>query len=94
MKRYGMTIRIKAGCERAYRKHHNAVWPEVVEMIRACNIADYSIFLRFKAVSARSEHGSASTVKPFTEHAQRIARQPGTHCIAQARHAATGRDSP
>jgi L-rhamnose mutarotase len=46
MKRYGMTIRIKAGCERAYRKYYNAVWPEVVEMIRACNIANYSIFLK------------------------------------------------
>ena len=41
-----MTIRIKAGCETAYRKYHNAVWPEVVEMIRACNIANYSIFLK------------------------------------------------
>jgi L-rhamnose mutarotase len=46
MKRYGMTIRIKAGCEEAYRKHHKAVWPEVVEVIRACNIANYSIFLK------------------------------------------------
>jgi len=46
MKRYGMTIRIKPGCEEAYRNHHKAVWPEVVEMIRACNIANYSIFLK------------------------------------------------
>jgi L-rhamnose mutarotase len=46
MKRYGMTIRIKAGCEGAYPKHHKAVWPEIVEMIRACNIANYSIFLK------------------------------------------------
>jgi L-rhamnose mutarotase len=41
-----MTIRIKAGCDEAYRKHHKAVWPEVVEMIRACNIANYLIFLK------------------------------------------------
>jgi L-rhamnose mutarotase len=40
MKRYGMTIRIKAGCEESYRKYHAAVWPEVLEMIRACNIAN------------------------------------------------------
>jgi L-rhamnose mutarotase len=46
MKRYGMTIRIKAGCEESYRKYHAAVWPEVLEMIRACNIANYSIFLK------------------------------------------------
>ena len=44
MKRYEMTIRIKADCVAAYRQHHEAVWPEVVEMIRTCNIENYSIF--------------------------------------------------
>jgi L-rhamnose mutarotase len=44
MKRYGMTIRIKAGCSEAYRKYHAAVWPEVLKMITACNIQNYSIF--------------------------------------------------
>jgi L-rhamnose mutarotase len=46
MTRYGMTIRIKAGCEEEYRRHHAAVWPEVLDMIRQCNIANYSIFLK------------------------------------------------
>jgi L-rhamnose mutarotase len=46
MKRYGMTIRIKAGAEEAYREHHARVWPEVLEAIRASNIANYSIFLK------------------------------------------------
>jgi L-rhamnose mutarotase len=46
MKRYGMTIRIKPGCEETYRKYHAAVWPEVLEMIRACHISNYSIFLK------------------------------------------------
>lgn len=46
MKRYGMTIRIKPGSEEAYRKYHAAVWPEVLEMIRACHITNYSIFLK------------------------------------------------
>jgi L-rhamnose mutarotase len=44
MKRYGMTIRIKPGFEETYRRHHAAVWPEVLDMIRACNIGNYSIF--------------------------------------------------
>lgn len=44
LKRYGMTIRIKAGCEEAYRNYHAAVWPEVLEMIRVCHIRNYSIF--------------------------------------------------
>jgi L-rhamnose mutarotase len=46
MKRYGMTIRIKAGCEDAYRKYHAAVWREVKEMIGVCNIVNYSIFFK------------------------------------------------
>lgn len=44
MKRYGMTIRIKPGFQEIYRQYHAEVWPEVLEMIRACNIANYSIF--------------------------------------------------
>ena len=44
MTRYGMTIRIKPGFGEAYRQYHAAVWPEVLEMIRACNIENYSIF--------------------------------------------------
>ena len=44
MKRYGMTIRIKPGFGEIYRQHHTAVWPEVLEMVRACNIENYSIF--------------------------------------------------
>ena len=46
MTRYGMVIRIKAGCEEDYRCQHAAVWPEVLEMIRRCNIENYSIFMK------------------------------------------------
>ena len=46
MKRFGMVIKLKPGCADVYRKYHAAVWPEVLEMIRECNIRNYSIFLR------------------------------------------------
>lgn len=46
MKRYGMTIRLKTGCEEAYQRYHAAVWPEVLEMIRSCHIENYSIYLK------------------------------------------------
>lgn len=46
MKRYGMVIRIKVGCEKEYRRYHAAVWPEILEMIRRCNISNYSIFMK------------------------------------------------
>ena len=46
MTRYGMVIRLKDGCEEEYRRHHANVWPEVLDMIRQCNIVNYSIFLK------------------------------------------------
>lgn len=45
MKRYGMTIRLRAGSEDAYKRYHAAVWPEVLEMIQTCHIKNYSIYL-------------------------------------------------
>ena len=46
MQRYGMMIHLKPEAEKAYRFHHSSVWPEVLKMIRECNICNYSIFLR------------------------------------------------
>ncbi len=44
MQRYGQVIGVKAGEIEAYERIHAAVWPEVLAMIRACNIRNYSIF--------------------------------------------------
>ncbi|HKZ44965.1 MAG TPA: L-rhamnose mutarotase [Anaerolineales bacterium] len=46
MKRYGSVIRLKPGKEAQYRELHANAWLEVLEMIRACNIRNYSIFLK------------------------------------------------
>jgi L-rhamnose mutarotase len=45
MTRYGMVIRLRPGAEAEYRKHHAAVWPPVLAMIRECHIRNYSIYL-------------------------------------------------
>lgn len=44
MTRYGMVNRIRAGCEEEYRRYHAEVWPEVLQRIRECKIANYSIY--------------------------------------------------
>ncbi len=44
MKRYGMVIRVRPEKLEEYRRLHANVWPEVLSMIRACNIRNYSIF--------------------------------------------------
>jgi L-rhamnose mutarotase len=46
MKRYGSVIGLKPEAVDEYKKYHAAVWPEVLDMIRHCNIRNYSIFLK------------------------------------------------
>ncbi len=44
--RYGLVIGIREEKLDEYKRLHAAVWPEVLAMIKACNIENYSIFLR------------------------------------------------
>ena len=46
MKRYGSVIGVRREAIEEYKKYHSAVWPEILEMIRKCNIRNYSIFLK------------------------------------------------
>ncbi len=42
--RIGQVIRLRPEHAAEYLKLHEAVWPEVLAMITACNIRNYSIF--------------------------------------------------
>src|SRR6266571_7223606 len=44
MQRIAQIIGVKPGQIEAYERIHVAVWPEVLAMIHACNIRNYSIF--------------------------------------------------
>ena len=46
MKRYGSVISLRPEKVEEYKKLHAAVWPDVLKMIRQCNIRNYSIYLR------------------------------------------------
>lgn len=46
MKRYGSVIKVKAEKFEEYRQLHAAVWPGVLEMIKKCNIRNYSIYYK------------------------------------------------
>ena len=46
MKRYGSIIGVRDEKLAEYKKLHAAVWPDVLKMIKACNIRNYSIYLR------------------------------------------------
>jgi len=44
MRRYGMVIKVRPEKLEEYKRLHAAVWPEVLAMIRECNIRNYSIY--------------------------------------------------
>ncbi len=46
MQRYGSVIRVKPDNLAEYKAYHAKVWPSVLATIRACNIRNYSIYLK------------------------------------------------
>ena len=46
MQRFGAVIRLQPGAEEKYKYYHANPWPEINDMIRQCNIRNYSIFLK------------------------------------------------
>jgi len=56
MKRYGMVIRVRPEKFEEYRRLHSAVWPEVLEMIKKCNIRNYSIYHKDGLLFSYFEH--------------------------------------
>ncbi len=44
MQRHGQTIGVKPDKLAEYKRYHAAVWPEILDMIRQCNIRNYSIY--------------------------------------------------
>ncbi len=46
MQRMGFVLGIKPEAIAEYKRIHAAVWPEVLAMIAACNIRNYSIYMK------------------------------------------------
>ncbi len=46
MERMGQVIGLRPEVIDEYRRIHAEVWPEVLELISACNITNYTIFLK------------------------------------------------
>lgn len=38
-------MRIKPGKKAEYKRRHEEIWPEIVELLRNAGVSDYSIFL-------------------------------------------------
>ena len=46
MERVGFTMKLLPGAEAEYRRRHAAVWPEMLDALRAAGCRDYSIYQR------------------------------------------------
>jgi len=44
MKRFGWVAKVRPEQYEAYKRLHADVWPDVLKMIKACNLRNYSIF--------------------------------------------------
>ena len=74
MQRYGSIIKLRPEKEAEYRELHANAWPGVLEMIRACNIRNYSIYLKDGYLFSYFEyHGD-----DFTGDMQKMADDPTT----------------
>ena len=56
MRRYGQVIRVRPEMIEEYKTYHARVWPEVLATIRACNIRNYSIYLKDNYLFAYFEY--------------------------------------
>jgi L-rhamnose mutarotase len=45
MPRYAFKMFLNPGMEAEYKRRHDEIWPELVDLLHAAGISDYSIFL-------------------------------------------------
>ena len=56
MQRHGSVIGVNPEKFEEYKAYHAAVWPEILDMIRACNIRNYSIYHKDSILFAYFEY--------------------------------------
>jgi len=72
--RYGMVIRLRPEHEEAYKAAHRAVPDGVLRMIKACNIRNYSIYLRNSTLYSYFEYTGAD----YAADMAKMAADPAT----------------
>jgi L-rhamnose mutarotase len=43
--RIAFKMKLLPGCAAEYRKRHDAIWPELITLLKNCGVSNYSIFL-------------------------------------------------
>jgi L-rhamnose mutarotase len=63
MQKYAFRMQLNPGMEAEYRRRHDAIWPELVDLLREAGVSDYSIHLDpetnslFGVLWRRDDHG-------------------------------------
>lgn len=74
MRRFGQLIGVDPALLETYKHYHTAVWPEVLETIKACNISNYSIYYKNNMLFAYMEY----TGDDFAADMAKMAADPKT----------------
>lgn len=45
MEKYAFKMQLNPGCADEYRMRHDAIWPELVQLLKDAGVSDYSIHL-------------------------------------------------
>lgn len=75
MEKYAFTMQLHPGQTEEYKRRHDAIWPELVALLREAGVSDYSIHLDedsgtlFGVLWRREDHGMDAL--PQTEIMQR-----------------------
>lgn len=66
IERHAFKMKLNHGMEAEYRKRHDEIWPELVELLHEAGVSDYSIYLDpetrilFGVLTRTQNHGMAN----------------------------------
>ncbi len=66
LEKHAFKMKLNPGMQAEYKKRHDEIWPELVELLHQAGVSDYSIYLDpetnilFGVLSRPKDHGMAS----------------------------------
>lgn len=94
MQKYAFKMHLNPGMEDEYKRRHDEIWPELVELLKQAGVADYSIHLDrdtnilFGVLWRRDDHGMddlpahAVMQRWWTHMADIMRTRPGNEPVA------------
>jgi L-rhamnose mutarotase len=70
LERVGFAMQLNPGAADEYRRRHDAIWPELAQLLRDSGVSNYSIFLdaRTNALFAYLERGADHKMDALPHH--------------------------